>query len=122
MGEPNNVGIGENCVEANTDMAWHDDLCTLKKKAICEATPTNAAEPEAIWSNPCYPDEDAILINKKCYTVIDQQMSQSDAKTACEALNKRLFEPTFNAENSAVSSAIDNTFWLGFSDEANEGQ
>ena len=59
-GQPDNVGGVEDCVSADADGEWYDDLCNIRKKFVCEDL--NDTVPD--WS-PCMAGWD--LINGKCY-------------------------------------------------------
>ena len=120
MNEPNNPGQGDNCVEVK-DGLWRDDLCQIEKNFICEAAENDATiVTDAFWS-PC--PEDWVLVKKKCYRLENVTMSFADAKDFCNNINSKLFEPTYLAEDAAVRQHFGTpmSFWLGFTDSANEG-
>jgi hypothetical protein len=119
--EPDNDMDSQDCgVVVNTDGDWHDEDCAATShQFVCE----DLQQDLDYWSS-CPSGWN--LINKKCYKLIDQTVKFDAALEMCMAIGGKLFEPTYEKEESLVRAhyyGTDNVdaLWIGITDRGHEG-
>ena len=64
-----------------------------------------------------------MLIKQKCYLLnTDATVSFDAAQAYCFNQGGKLFEPTYNGIDEAVRAQIALSYWIGITDNANEGK
>ncbi|XP_059139959.1 uncharacterized protein LOC131928065 [Physella acuta] len=111
--EPNNFGGAENCVRAETGACLNDGQCGDLLPFICQS-PNNSCSSSS-----------GLMVNGKCYTVVNTTLQWADALQYCKARGGTLMELLTDRDYTFLRSIpLLNTsyIWVGGSDLKEEGK
>ena len=125
QGQPDNYN-DEDCVEIWHGNEWNDAKCDSKFPFVCQKSMTGVVSPSPP-SLKLFCPEGWIEKAGKCYRLPDETADFHDAAARCQQLGGKLTEPKNKQENDEVINLVKHysnrsRFWLGFTDENQEGK
>ncbi|XP_071507011.1 macrophage mannose receptor 1-like [Diadema antillarum] len=110
-GEPNNAGVGEDCVELISSGLWNDNDCYVIRPFICERDNdiTVACDEGNGWMSA----------NGRCYKYYDTLSTWQDAENYCRDIDGALLSIASEEEQAVATTQANfggTTMWIGLSD------